>query len=246
MKRVLIIGATSAIATACARLWAVQGSEFFLVARNAEKLQQTAADLQGRGAKNVTLHEMDATDSQAHPAMLSSCMAALGQIDIALIAHGTLPDQKACEQDVNIALQELANNSTSVIALLTILANQFEIQRCGTLAVISSVAGDRGRPSNYLYGTAKAAVSTFCEGLRARMFKVGVHVMTIKPGFVDTPMTKGLPLPGPLVAKPEQVAQRIVAGIERKANILYTPGFWALIMLIIRSIPNPIYKRLNL
>lgn len=246
MKRVLIIGATSAIATACARLWAVQGSEFFLVARNAEKLQQTAADLQGRGAKNVTLHEMDATDSQAHPAMLSSCMAALGQIDIALIAHGTLPDQKACEQDVNIALQELANNSTSVIALLTILANQFEIQRCGTLAVISSVAGDRGRPSNYLYGTAKAAVSTFCEGLRARMFKVGVHVMTIKPGFVDTPMTKGLPLPGPLVAKPEQVAQRIVAGIERKANILYTPGFWALIMLIIRSIPNPIFKRLNL
>jgi len=246
MKRVLIIGATSAIATACARLWAVQGSEFFLVARNAEKLQQTAADLQGRGAKNVTLHEMDATDSQAHPAMLSSCMAALGQIDIALIAHGTLPDQKACEQDVNIALQELANNSTSVIALLTILANQFEIQRCGTLAVISSVAGDRGRPSNYLYGTAKAAVSTFCEGLRARMFKVGVHVMTIKPGFVDTPMTKGLPLPGPLVAKPDQVAQRIVAGIERKANILYTPGFWALIMLIIRSIPNPIFKRLNL
>ena len=246
MKRVLIIGATSAIATACARLWAVQGSEFFLVARNAEKLQQTAADLQGRGAKNVTLHEMDATDSQAHPAMLSSCMAALGQIDIALIAHGTLPDQKACEQDVNIALQELANNSTSVIALLTILANQFEIQRCGTLSVISSVAGDRGRPSNYLYGTAKAAVSTFCEGLRARMFKVGVHVMTIKPGFVDTPMTKGLPLPGPLVAKPEQVAQRIVAGIERKANILYTPGFWALIMLIIRSIPNPIFKRLNL
>lgn len=246
MKRVLIIGATSAIATACARLWAVQGSEFFLVARNAEKLQQTAADLQGRGAKNVTLHEMDATDSQAHQAMLSSCMAALGQIDIALIAHGTLPDQKACEQDVNTALQELANNGTSVIALLTILANQFEIQRCGTLAVISSVAGDRGRPSNYLYGTAKAAVSTFCEGLRARMFKVGVHVMTIKPGFVDTPMTKGLPLPGPLVAKPEQVAQRIVAGIERKANILYTPGFWALIMLIIRSIPNPIFKRLNL
>ncbi len=246
MKRVLIIGATSAIATACARLWAVQGSEFFLVARNAEKLQQTAADLQGRGAKNVTLHEMDATNSTAHPAMLASCMAALGQIDIALIAHGTLPDQKACEQDVNVALQELANNGTSVIALLTTLANQFEIQRCGSLAVISSVASDRGRPSNYLYGSAKAAVSTFCEGLRARMFKVGVHVITIKPGFVDTPMTKGLPLPAALVAKPEQVALRIVAGIERKANVLYTPGFWALIMLIIRCIPTPIFKRLNL
>jgi len=246
MKKILIIGATSAIATACARLWAGQGSEFFLVARNNEKLEQTAADLQARGAKAVTLHRMDATDLAAHPGMLDSCLNALQQIDIALIAHGTLPDQKACEQDVGIALQELANNGTSVIALLTRLANQFEIQRCGSLAVISSVAGDRGRPSNYLYGTAKAAVSTFCEGLRARLFKVGVHVMDIKPGFVDTPMTQGLPLPAALVAKPEQVAQCILKGIERKVAILYAPGFWALIMLIIRSIPQPVFKRLNL
>ena len=173
-------------------------------------------------------------------------MSALGQIDIALIAHGTLPDQKACEQNVEVALAEFANNGTSVIALLTLLANQFETQRCGSLAVISSVAGDRGRPSNYLYGTAKAAVSTFCEGLRARLFKVGVHLVTIKPGFVDTPMTKGLPLPGPLVAKPEQVAERIVKGIENKANTLYTPGFWALIMFIIRCVPQFVFKRLNL
>lgn len=246
MKRVLIIGATSAIATACARLWAEQGSEFFLVARNTEKLQQTAADLQARGAKAVAVHCMDATDLTAHPGMLESCLAAMQQIDVALIAHGTLPDQRACERDVTMAMQEFANNGTSVIALLTLLANQFESQRCGTLAVISSVAGDRGRPSNYLYGTAKAAVSTFCEGLRARLFKVGVHVVTIKPGFVDTPMTQGLPLPAALVAKPEQVAQRIIAGIERKASTLYAPGFWTLIMLIIRSIPQPVFKRLNL
>lgn len=246
MKRILIIGATSAIATACARLWAEQGSEFFLVARNREKLEQTAADLQARGAKTVTLHEMDATDYSAHPLMLERGLAALPQIDIALIAHGTLPDQSACELDVAVALREFANNGTSVIALLTLLARQFETQRCGTLAVISSVAGDRGRPSNYLYGTAKAAVSTFCEGLRARLFKVGVHVITIKPGFVDTPMTQGLPLPAALVAKPEQVALRILKGIERKAANLYAPGFWALIMLIIRSIPQPVFKRLNL
>lgn len=246
MKRVLIIGATSAIATACARLWAANGAEFFLVARNAEKLAQTAADLTGRGAKTVSVHQMDATDTAAHPVMLERCMSALGQIDIALIAHGTLPDQKACEQNVEVALAEFANNGTSVIALLTLLANQFETQRCGSLAVISSVAGDRGRPSNYLYGTAKAAVSTFCEGLRARLFKVGVHLVTIKPGFVDTPMTKGLPLPGPLVAKPEQVAERIVKGIENKANTLYTPGFWALIMFIIRCVPQFVFKRLNL
>jgi short-subunit dehydrogenase len=246
MKRVLIIGATSAIAAACARLWAVQGAEFFLVARNNEKLEQTAEDLKVRGAKAVTLHRMDATDFGAHPAMLEKCLVALQQIDIALIAHGTLPDHQACEKDIDLALREFAANGTSVIALMTLLANQLETQRCGTMAVISSVAGDRGRPSNYLYGTAKAAVSTFCEGLRARLFKLGVHVITIKPGFVDTPMTQGLPLPKALVAKPEQVAQRIVAGIERKTAILYVPGFWALIMLIICSIPQPIFKRLNL
>ncbi|WP_407278724.1 SDR family oxidoreductase [Aromatoleum evansii] len=246
MKRVMIIGATSAIATACARLWANQGSEFFLVARNGEKLEQTAADLRARGANAVTTYRMDATDFAAQPRMLEQCLSTLQQIDIALIAHGTLPDQQACEQDVALALQEFTNNGTSVIALLTLLAQQFQAQRCGTLAVISSVAGDRGRPSNYLYGTAKAAVSTFCEGLRARLFKVGVHVMTIKPGFVDTPMTQGLPLPAALVATSEHVALRIVKGVEGKVGTLYTPWFWELIMVIIRCIPQPIFKRLNL
>lgn len=246
MKRILIIGATSAIATACARLWAEQGSEFFLVARSADKLAQVSADLTARGAKTVTVHCMDAIDFAAHGPMLESCAATLQQIDVALIAHGTLPDQKACERDVSVALAELSNNGTSVIGLLSLLANQFETQRCGTLAVISSVAGDRGRPSNYLYGTAKAAVSTFCEGLRARMFKVGVHVMTIKPGFVDTPMTRGLALPAALLATPEQVAALIIKGVEKQKDTLYVPGFWRLIMLIIKSVPSVIFKRLNL
>ena len=246
MKKVLIIGATSAIAGACARLWAEQGAEFFLVARNPERLEQVAADLCVRGAAAVTCHCMDATDIVAHRAMLESCLVALQQIDIALIAHGTLPDQSTCEREVDVALREFASNGTSVIALLTCLANQFEAQRLGTLAVISSVAGDRGRPSNYLYGTAKAAVSTFCEGLRARLFKVGVHVIDIRPGFVDTPMTQGLPLPGVLVASPERVAQVMVRGIERKVDVLYAPGFWRLIMLIIRSLPRPLFKRLSL
>ncbi|MCK1783830.1 SDR family oxidoreductase [Pseudomonas sp. TNT11] len=246
MKRVLIIGATSAIANACARAWAEQGCEFFLVARSVEKLEQTQADLTVRGAKAVTLYCMDATDFSAHGPMLESCIAAMRQIDVALIAHGTLPDQKACERDVSIALEELTRNGTSVIGLLTVLANQFEIQRCGTLAVISSVAGDRGRPSNYLYGTAKAAVSTFCEGMRARMFKVGVHVITIKPGFVDTPMTQGLGLPAALVAKPEQVAKLILKGIDKGSNTIYVPGFWRFIMLIIKSVPGFIFKRTNI
>lgn len=246
MKRVLIVGATSAIAGACARLWAAQGAEFFLVGRNVAKLEQASSDLIARGAKSVKVFEMDSTNIDAHSLMLEACKGTLQQIDIALVAHGTLPDQSSCEQDVSLALREFENNGTSVIALFTQLSQQFEIQRCGTLAVISSVAGDRGRPSNYLYGAAKAAVSTFCEGLRARMFKVGVHVITIKPGFVNTPMTQGLTLPSALVAEPDQVAKRILGGIERKVDTLYAPGFWALIMLVIKCIPQPIFKRLNL
>lgn len=246
MKRVLIIGATSAIASACARAWAEQGCEFFLVARSVEKLEQVKADLTARGAKAVAFYCMDATDFAAHGPMLESCIAAMRQIDVALIAHGTLPDQKKCEQDVVVALDELTNNGVSMISLLTVLANQFEVQRCGTLAVISSVAGDRGRPSNYLYGTAKAAVSTFCEGLRARMFKVGVHVITIKPGFVDTPMTQGLALPKLLVADPTQVAKLILKGINKRNNTLYVPGFWRFIMLIIKAVPDFVFKRTNI
>lgn len=246
MKKVLIIGATSGIASACARLWAVEHCEFFLVARNAEKLELTAGDLRARGAGLIHTHLMDATAFEAHAGMLDACLAALGQIDIALIAHGTLPDQGECEGDVTTAIKEFTNNATSVIALGTLLANHFERQRCGTLAVISSVAGDRGRGSNYLYGAAKAAVTTFCDGLQARLFKVGVHVVTIKPGFVDTPMTQGLPLPGPLVASPAAVARRIVQGIGKRATTLYAPGFWALIMWVIRAIPQPLFKRLKL
>lgn len=246
MKRVLIIGATSAIATACARLWAKDGAEFFLVGRNEEKLEQVSNDLKVHGAAASTIHVLDATDIKAHPAMMEKCVTTLRQIDIALIAHGTLPDQKSCEKDVQLALSELANNATSVIALLTLLGNQLELQRHGALAVISSVAGDRGRPSNYLYGSAKAAVSTFCEGLRARLFKVGVSLTTIKPGFVDTPMTHGLNLPPLLTAQPEKIARSIVKAIKNKTNNLYTPIFWAPIMLIIKYLPNFIFKRINL
>lgn len=246
MKRILVIGATSAIATACCRFWAEQGHEFFLVARDAEKLQQTAQDLEARGAKSVNSFTMDVLDTPQHALMLQQCISTHRQIDIALVAHGTLPDQAACEQDAELALQEFSINGSSVISLLSLLAEQFTLQRCGSLAVISSVAGDRGRPSNYLYGSAKAAVSAFCEGLHARLFKIGVHVITIKPGFVDTPMTQGLTLPKVLVVPPEYVAKQIVSAINNKKAVLYTPRFWALIMLIIRSIPNFIFKRLNL
>ncbi len=246
MKRVLIIGANSAIATACARIWAEEKCELFLVARNLKKLELTAADLRARGATAVTVHALEATAYADYPVMLDHSVSTLKQIDIALLCFGDLPVQKDSEQNTVLAIKAFEVNATSVIALMNVIALQLENQRCGTLAVLSSVAGDRGRPSNYLYGAAKAAVSAACEGLRARLFKVGVHVVTIKPGFVDTPMTRGLPLPGALLAQPGQVARQIVRAIERKTNTLYTPGFWQPIMFIIRNIPQALFKRLNL
>lgn len=246
MKRILIIGATSAIASACARLWAAQGASLFLVGRNAGKLEALAADLSVRGASAAHTWRMDVNDVPAHPAMVEAAARALGGFDVALIAHGTRPDQAACEKDARLALNEFATNGTSVIALLTILANRFEHQRSGAIGVITSVAGDRGRPSNYVYGSAKAALSAYCEGLRARLFKAGVSLTDVRPGFVMTPMTEGLSLPALLVAAPDAVGRRIVAGIERRADVLYTPVFWLFVMAIIKSMPRAIFKRMTL
>ncbi|MCE4540918.1 MULTISPECIES: SDR family oxidoreductase [unclassified Caballeronia] len=246
MKNIVIVGATSAIAIACARVWAAKGARFVLVARNGERLAQVSADLTARGAQLAACHQLDIDDLDAHAAMLERAVAELRSIDVVLVAPGTLPDQSACEADPSVAVREFNTNATSLIALLTPLANVLEGQRHGALAVISSVAGDRGRPSNYLYGSAKAALSAFLEGLRARLFKKGVHVLTIKPGFVATPMTAGLPLPGPLVATPDKVAGDIVRGIERKKNVLYTPWFWWGIMAIIRNVPQFLFKRASL
>jgi short-subunit dehydrogenase len=246
MKKILIVGATSAIAIACAREWANEGASFYLVARDLTKLEQVSSDLLARGAHSVAVEVMDAVDFSAHHAMIEKSIGVLHQIDIALIAHGTLPDQKECEKNVDLALREIVANGTSVISLLSILAIQFEEQRCGTLVAISSVAGDRGRPSNYVYGAAKASISVFCQGLGARLHKKGVKVLDVKPGFVNTPMTAGLPLPQALVSSPEKVAAIITRAVGRKSGVLYVPGFWQLIMLIIKLIPEAIFKRLNL
>jgi short-subunit dehydrogenase len=246
MKNILIVGATSAIATACARRWAAQGARFYLVARNGERLRQVADDLTARGAALAACHELDINAIDQHGAMLERCKAQLDTLDIVLIAPGTLPDQAQCEADAAVAMREFNTNVTSIIGLLTPIANVLEAQRSGTIAVISSVAGDRGRPSNYLYGSAKAALSTFCEGLNARLYKVGAHVLTIKPGFVATPMTAGLPLPGPLVAMPDKVAADITRAIEKRTDVLYTPWFWAIIMRVIRSLPMFAFKRASL
>ena len=245
MKYIAIFGATSSIAVSCSRMWAKEDAHFFMVGRSTERLSQVAANLVAHGA-TVQTHLVDLNRLDQHATMLDACYSALGQIDIALIAYGTLPDQQACEQDARLAVQEFTNNSLSVIALLTDLANRMEAQKFGCIAVISSVAGDRGRSTNYLYGAAKGAVTDFCSGLRGRLFKSGVHLLTIKPGFVRTPMTQGSNLPKLLLVTPDKVAQDIVRAVEKRRDTLYTPWFWRFIMLVIIHIPGSIFKRLGL
>jgi len=245
MRKVLIIGATSAIAEATARILAARGDGLYLVARNQARLSAVAADLAVRGSPRVSSEVLDANDLAGHEAMLARAEAFLGGYDTVLIAHGTLSDQKACEQSVELALREINTNGLSVVALLTRVAARLEQQRAGTIAVISSVAGDRGRASNYVYGSAKALVTAYLSGLRQRLAKVGVNVVTIKPGFVDTPMTAAFPK-GPLWARPEAVAAGIVRAIDRRKNTVYLPGFWLPIMLVIRAIPERVFLRLSL
>lgn len=245
MANVLVIGASSGIAEAAARQWAGRGDRLFLVARNAAKLEAIAADLRVRGAKQVDTAVLDLCEARHHEALVGQVMDAFGRLDVVLIAHGTLGDQQASQASYDVTLQEINANGLSVISLLTILANRLEAQGSGTIAVISSVAGDRGRQSNYVYGSAKALVTTFLQGLRNRLYRKGVHVVTIKPGFVDTPMTAHLPK-GPLWAQPDAVARGILKAIDRKKDVVYLPGFWRFIMLIIGHIPESVFKKLSL
>lgn len=246
MRRILIIGATSAIAEATARIFAARGDALFLVARNADHLQAIAADLDVRGAARTATATLDVADFSAHHAIVDRAERELGGVDMVLIAHGTLSDQGECQKSIDDLRREFDVNALSTMALLTVLANAFETRKSGTLAVISSVAGDRGRQSNYVYGSAKAAVSAFLSGLRQRLAKSNVHVLTIKPGFVDTPMTTGIGKKGVLWSSPDRVASGIVRAIDKRRNVVYLPWFWRPIMLAIRHIPEPMFKKLRL
>jgi short-subunit dehydrogenase len=244
MKRVLIVGATSAIAQAIGRRFAADGDRLFLVARNPQRLSQVAADLRARGAGMVATAVMDANELDAHGCMIAAAAAALDDIDIALVAYGTLPDQDQCQRQPEAALQTWHTNALGPMTLLAELANRFEARGAGTLAAISSVAGERGRKSNYVYGSAKAALSTYLEGLRHRLHGAGVHVLTIKPGLIDTPMTAAF-RKGALWATPERVADDVYRAINRRRDVCYTPGFWAVVMLGIRCMPHWLFKRTN-
>ncbi len=244
-RKIFIFGATSAIAEATARLFAADRASFFLAARDPEKLKVTADDLRIRGAAQVMTARADAHDFDRHQALIDEAFAVLNGLDTVLIAHGSLPDQKCCEQSFDQVRREFEINAMAVLSLLTHAANILEGQGFGTLCVISSVAGDRGRKSNYVYGAAKGAVSIFLQGLRNRLHSKGVQVVTVKPGFVDTPMTAALPK-SRLWATPDQVARGVYKAVINKKDVAYLPWFWSPVMCVIRGIPETLFKRLRL
>ncbi len=244
-QRILVIGATSAIAHAVSRRYAARKARLFLVGRNIPDLRANAADLEVRGAAELRTSELDALDLAGHEPVLNAAFAAFGGFDATLVAYGVLPDQERCEGSVQETIAAFDTNARSVLALLTLLANRLESQGSGTLVVISSPAADRGRATNYVYGAAKAAVSVFASGLRNRLHAKGVRVVTVSPGFVDTPMTAEF-RKGPLWASPDRVALDIERAMDRGFGVVYTPGFWRWIMAAIRLIPERLFVRLKL
>lgn len=245
MQKILIIGATSAIAEATVRLYATQGDQLYLLARNKPRLESMADDLKVRGAALVDYQQLNVNDQAARIESIEQAIDHMGSIDVALIAHGSLPNQELCQQDVELMQTELETNAISTVSILTQLANSMEKQNKGTIVVITSVAGDRGRQSNYVYGAAKGMVSIFLQGLRNRLDKSGVNVIDIKPGFVDTPMTADFKK-GVLWAQPETIAKGIVNAVNKGSKEVYLPWFWRYIMLIIKNIPEFIFKKLSL
>jgi decaprenylphospho-beta-D-erythro-pentofuranosid-2-ulose 2-reductase len=244
---IIILGALSAIAEAAARLWAERQARLLLAGRDAARLDAVAADLRLRGAEVETFAADLAADQawRAFPEMAER----LGQVDIVLLAYGTLGDQKIAEAGLDEAQRVLTANFTSAAGWCLAAANVLEKQQHGTLIVMGSVAGDRGRASNYIYGAAKGGLAVLVQGVAHRLAKAGARAVLVKPGFVDTPMTAHIGRKGPLWAKPDAIG-KIIAGFadsgSRNRTVVYAPGFWRWIMLVIRAIPNSIFHRTKL
>lgn len=237
-----ILGATSDLAQSVARQLATVDTRFTLVARDEAKLAAVAADLTARGAHTTCL-VADLADLETHEALLND----LTEADHHFLFYGVLGDQGSEEADWSSAESGLRVNFLSPVSLLHGLSNALESRGRGSLVVVTSVAGDRGRGSNYWYGTAKGALSIHCQGLRNRLAGSGVHVMTVKPGFIDTAMTAHIPkTPAVLWASPDTVAKHIVKGWSKQKNVIYTPVFWRMIMWVIGAIPEGVFKRLSL
>ena len=245
MRRVVVLGATSGIALEVERQLARRGCELLLVARSPQRLAAVQADLIARGAKQVLVCAADLSSTAHHAGILDFVQRTFPRFDTVLLAYGSMRDQRDSEASIDLLLDELNVNFVSASAILTLFASDFEHRRTGCIAAITSVAGDRGRRSNYIYGSAKGGLALFLQGLRSRLHPAGVRVITIKPGPTRTPMTDHLPNASRF-AEPEQVARDIVRALDRRSpDVLYTPKVWRYVMSAVEHIPETISKRLS-
>ncbi len=243
MTRALILGATSAIATEVAQLWADRGWRLHLVGRSSQKLAALQVRLAATSA-SLSIATADFNLLSANDLCIRDAIAALGGLDVVLVAHGYLGDQEASEREPAEAELILRTNLLSAVSLLIPVANHMERERAGSIAVMTSVAGERGRPRNYTYGAAKAALNVYLQGLRTRLVPAGVKVTTLKLGPVDSPMTAGH-VKNLLFARPEAVAKTIVAAIDNGAAEVYAPWYWRPIMQVVRATPEGLFGKLR-
>jgi len=242
-ENVLILGATSDMAVAIARQLAFEGYSITLAARNTDRLQALEGDLRVRYKAMVSSTRFDALDFGGHEAFYNALPE---KPDIVICIFGLLGEQVAAQDNWRLAHRIIDSNFTGAVSILNVVANDFERRKRGIIVGISSVAGDRGRQSNYIYGSAKAGFTAYLSGLRNRLFHHGAHVITVKPGFVKTKMIENLSTPKPLTASPKKVAEKISKAIRAKSNVVYVLSIWSLIMFVIRAIPETIFKRLKL
>jgi len=243
MSYVLIIGAGSDIAKAAAREYARNGHDIYLAARNTNAIEDFSKDVAIRSGKNVRCLHLDILDYNSHQSFYDNLEE---KPEGVISAVGYLGDQQLAQNDFSEAQTIINTNYTGVTSLLNIIANDFEQRKNGFIIGISSVAGDRGRKSNYIYGSAKAGFTAYLSGLRNRLHASNVQVLTVKPGFVDTQMTRGMDLPKKLTAQPETVAKEIYRAHKKGKNIIYTKGIWKWIMLIIKNIPEFQFKKMDI
>lgn len=242
-KTLLMLGAKSDIGLAIAHEFSAQGFDLILAARDATSLDASKADIEVRYQNSVEIVDFDVLDYSSHCAFYETLSC---KPDVVASVVGYLGEQDKAQSDFEHARKIIDSNYTGLVSILSCVAEDMAIKKSGALIAVSSVAGDRGRPSNYCYGSAKGGFSLFLEGLAARMSKLGVKVLDVKPGFVATRMTAGMGLPQALVVEPTVIAVDVYKAYSKGKNVVYTPWFWTYIMLIIRNIPKVIFNRLSL
>jgi decaprenylphospho-beta-D-erythro-pentofuranosid-2-ulose 2-reductase len=246
-KRIVIVGATSAIAEHCARLWLEkQPADLTLVGRDVQRIERVATDLKVRSPESeIRIVQAEFLDPEAIKATVENIVQSV-DVDVVLIAHGSLPDQADCQDDLTACREALDINGISPVLYAEAFAKRMAKANHGTIALIGSVAGDRGRKSNYVYGAAKGLVTRYAQGLQHRFAGTGVKVVLIKPGPTDTPMTAHLKGKGAKLASVESVAKQIVEGVEAGKPVIYAPGKWWLIMMVIRHLPTFVFNKMDI